>query len=220
MSMKKKIHSESGELAIESMLVMIPTLFVLVFLIAIGFVYYQQYDVQVTAADTANKIAQTYSFTDGNAITGEPSDNSFRKRPCYRYIINPQKYEEKNRSRAKEYAVEMLTRTSYASLNQDNLDVKFNVETDGLARRHVDVEVTATYKIPFAEGLEIFGIKSERQYTATASAECVDLMDYISTVNFVSKAGPLLIGKISGVSDIIKAVDSWMGAFKTIFDGN
>ena len=52
----------SGEIMIEALLVFIPTMFVVVFLIALGFVYYQQWNVQYVADAVAEQVALSYGY--------------------------------------------------------------------------------------------------------------------------------------------------------------
>ena len=48
--------NEDGEIMIESMLVLLPTMFVMVFLIALGFLMYQQWNVQFVADSIASRL--------------------------------------------------------------------------------------------------------------------------------------------------------------------
>jgi len=212
-----KKHKQSGELAIESMLVMIPVLFVLIFLIALGFNYYQQWNVQSTANDVAVKIAQTYSLLDCDIYTGNPTDNDLYEKPLYRYIFSSGKYESKNDARANELAIEILENSSFGYGNAADAVISVNTEYDSLARRHINVTIETKQKIPFSEGFELFGMGGERTFTATASAECIDMMDYVSTVNFVKNADSFI--KIPVVDDAVKMIDSWLKLFKTIHEG-
>ena len=62
---------ENGEVMIESLLVLIPTLFVIVFLMSLGFLLYQQWNIQYTADDIASKVADAYSYKDAKITTTE-----------------------------------------------------------------------------------------------------------------------------------------------------
>ena len=53
---------EDGMEAIEGLLVITLTLFVLFFIWAYGFLLYQNWAVQYVATDTASRIAQTYAY--------------------------------------------------------------------------------------------------------------------------------------------------------------
>jgi len=58
------------------------------------------------------------------------------------------------------------------------------VVPDGIGRRHVVVTVTADYEIPFGGFLSIIKQDSTKRYVATASADCMDIIDYYTTVSF------------------------------------
>lgn len=212
-----KLKNQSGEVAIESMMVMIPTLFVMVFLIALGFNYYQQWNVRTVANDVAVKIGQTYSLLECDVNSGNPSDNDLFEKPLYRYIFSSGKYEIKNSIRANELGVVILEKTSFGYVNSSDINITADTKYDSLARRHICVTVETTQKIPFSEGFELFGLDGERTYRSTASSECIDMLDYTSTINFVKNAKSFI--KIPVVDDAIKMIDSWLKVFKTIHEG-
>ena len=70
--------------------------------------------------------------------------------------------------------------------------------------------------MPFAIGLEIFGMESKRTFSAQGVAECSDLIDYISTVTYVDVLPDMLLGG----SAVISAIDSWMNVVKDIITFN
>lgn len=49
--------NEKGEIMLEGMIVIIITLFILIWILAVGFIYYQRYITNIVANDTAVKIA-------------------------------------------------------------------------------------------------------------------------------------------------------------------
>ena len=61
---------EDGMEAIEGLLVITLTLFVLFFIWGYGFLLFQQFVVIRAADETANKIAQTYAYAETDPITG------------------------------------------------------------------------------------------------------------------------------------------------------
>ena len=52
---------ESGEVMIEGMIVLLITMIMLVWLLALGFIYYERYILTAVTNDAACKIADTYS---------------------------------------------------------------------------------------------------------------------------------------------------------------
>lgn len=207
--------SEKGEIMIESMLTLIPTLFVLIFLIGLGFLLYQHWNIQYTADDIANKVATSFSYYTSELSTNEITKTDIKERELYRYLFQIDKYNTEAKNRGENYGDEMLDFTTFANpIGDENIEIS-EAESDSLARRHITVKVTGKYKIPFCEGLEIFGISGEQTYVATSVAECVDLVDYVGTVNYVKNCNSML--QITNLG-VIKAVNSWMKALNHIID--
>ena len=68
------------------------------------------------------------------------------------------------------------------------------------------------YTVPFGEALSYFGFDSVAHYETTAYAECVDLLDYISMVDFVDNQTSL--GQFG--SETVGLVNSIMKLFNDI----
>jgi Flp pilus assembly protein TadG len=209
----KSLGNKKGEIVIESMLVMIPVIFVLVFLISLGFLLYQQWNIQIVADNVATKVAQTYPLLDTDIKTGEATLDQIKDVELYRYIFSDTKYAKTNEVRTKTYTKNYLNKSSFSS-SVGGLNTTMRVEEDSLARRHIVVNVSGKYKIPFGDGLEIFNMKSTRTFSATGIAECSDLNDYISTVNYIKVVPKMTLGN----SHFIGALDSWMGVIKNIIE--
>ena len=89
---------EDGMEAIEGLLVITLTLFVLFFIWGYGFLLFQQFVVIRAADETANKIAQTYAYAETDPITGYISKE-------VKVALSPSRYQsgklqEKNEQRA------------------------------------------------------------------------------------------------------------------------
>ena len=84
-----------------------------------------------------------------------------------------------------------------------------------MARRHIRVTITGTYRIAFSDGVEIFGIQATRVYTAISYAECVDVSDYMNTVVFADRAGEILI---DNDSKILGMINTWINVFSKLFE--
>lgn len=208
-----KIKKENGEIMLESILVMIPTLFVLIFLLSLGFLLYQKWNIQYVADDIASKVATSFELLDEDVPTTVISLEEAQKVLLYKYLFYFDDYEELNNTKANNYGSELLQLTGYGDgVGEEN--IQLTVEEDSLARRHIRVEITGTYRIPFAEGLEIFGMDGTRTFTAVSYAECIDMADYMNTVVYGDQVGEILFGN----SKTLKMINTWIGVFKKIFD--
>lgn len=181
-------NDRGGEITLETMLVMIPTLFVLVFLLGLGFLLYQHWDVQIVADDVANKIAGTYSMLNADDSTGEITEDQYDDISLYRYKSGTEStYRLENKNRVKDYLTERLRVTSYSSsISEPAIEYEVGAN-DSFARRHMEITVTATYRVPFSEGLELMGIDGERTYSGTSAAECLDMLDFVNATTFADE---------------------------------
>lgn len=207
-------EERSGEITIETMLVMIPTIFVLLFLIGLGFLLYQHWNMQIAVDDAASKIAGTYSVVGADNRTGELDEITYRAVRPYRNIQlgffgseNDQKAATKKRV-AKYVQTRVNTTTFAKPVGTPQVDCE--IEEDAYARKHLRLNVTSSFRIPFSEWLELFGISGTREYTATASADCADMLDYMNAVNF-AKVAPTYID--SKTADMIS---EWMKVIQSI----
>ena len=84
MTAVRKRQSESGEVMLEGMIVVIVTLFVLLWILGLGFLFYQRYVVSVVTNDAAVKIAATYNNPTADIVMGFVTTEDMRSRSLYR----------------------------------------------------------------------------------------------------------------------------------------
>ena len=215
-TINKFIKQDKGEITIESMLVIIPTIFVMLFLLSLGFLLYQQWNLQVATDDAANKIAGSFSMLNASTSTGEIATEDYRKVDLYRNIDigaigSKTKYQNRNKEKAKTYVLGRMNGTSFANTVGEP-SVSCTVESNGFARKRIQLSVTATYKIPFGEGLELMGMDSERTCNATSAAECLDILDYVNAVT-VADVAPSYFE-----FSTLEAIDSWKKVLVSIMN--
>lgn len=184
---------EDGMEAIEGLLVITLMLFVLFFIWGYGFLLFQQFVVIRAADETANKIAQTYAYAETDPITGYISKE-------VKVALSPSRYQsgklqEKNEQRAIKYGKWLVRKGSLAT--QVGMPVvEAKTVYDGVAQRHVVVNITAEYRIPFGNFLELFRVSGTRVYHATGRAMCTDLSHYINTVDY-TKTLNYVVGNVA-----------------------
>ena len=208
----------SGEITIESMLVMIPTIFVLLFLISLGFLLYQHWNLQIAADDAVSKIAGTYAVTGADNRTGAADSKTYSAARQYRNIqlgfFGSQEHQVKaTDQRLERYVKTRINTTSLARAVGEPL-VEPELVVDGYARKHISLKVTASFRIPFSEWLELFGMNGVREYTVTSSADCSDMLDYLNAVNF-AKVAPSYID-----SKTMDMMTEWMKVIQSIRNFN
>ena len=207
--MKKMEHvNESGEVMLEGLIVYTITVFLLFFLLAIFSVLFQAWNVQTIANETA---AQIYRLESADVVTGYVTEEQLTDMPIYRYLKNRTELEMAARQKIMDYASNRLIKTTYTKAMADP-QINVEIEKDSIARRHVKVTVTGDYTVPFGEALSYFGFESVAHYETTSYAECVDLLDYIGTVDFVDNQTSL--GQFG--SETVGLVNSVMKLFNDI----
>lgn len=212
MSTKK---SEKGELMIESMIIVILTLFLLIWILAVGFIYYQKNLVTTIANDAAVKVAATYSDPSMDLIMGYTSVEDFSNRPLYRNYTTG-KLKTANEKNAQAYVRYMLKRTNFLGTIEDleaDVDVKLRLVLDSPMRKHVEVTTTCTFQTPFGEVFSLFGMDREITYQSTGYADCTDLADYLATTDFAAR---LAGGKVVK-SKVLDCLNSIIKLYNNIF---
>lgn len=211
--MLRNCKKENGEIMIESMLVLLPTMFVMVFLIALGFLMYQQWNVQYVADSVASRLSVVYSYGNADIKSGEITIDDMEGRELYRYLDlfgGKEKMTGQAEAKGKQYGAMLFSLTNFAAAENETISV--TMEDDGIGRRHIVVKVSGDYKIPFGAGLEIFGMRSTRHMEASSAAECVDIMEYFASVTLAKNAEEMLLGN----SKILGAIDSILSLVKHI----
>lgn len=176
--------NDNGEIMLEGMIVVLITTLMLVWILGVGFLFYQKYLVTSITNDAASKVAATYNNPGSDLIMGYISTEDLAGRDLYRGFTNNSLYEV-NKGKASSYVEYRLKKTNFAGTISD-VAVDLELCKDSPLRKHITVKTTCTFNTPFGIGLEIFGMDGKRTYEAYASADCTDVIDYISTVDFAA----------------------------------
>lgn len=209
--LKNWCKEERGSMMIDGMIAMLITIMILVFLMSLGFLLYQQWMVSNVANDTATRLAQRYPYTSADIITGQTALEDMNGLPLYRYLGS--RLERENGARGESFALDTLAMAGLATpVRNPEIDVKECY--DSLGRRHVEVHITAEYEVPLGGALQYFGMDQTVTYQATGRAVCMDMLEYINSVEAVDSISTTLgaDGAVDG------AVDGLMTAVRKIID--
>ena len=214
LSGKNKIkRKEDGEIMLEVMIVVILTLFILIWILAVGFIYYQRYITNIVVNDAAVKIAYTYNNPTSDIVMGYVTTEDLKSRDIYRLFTKENRLRIVNEERAKAYVSYMLDHMNFKGVIKES-DVKMEVISDSMLRKHVKITANCTYNTPFGFALEYFGMDSSIQYSVSASAECVDYAEYMSVINSVSVLNSGEYTKNSGfVNSVVKLLNSFVNIY-------
>lgn len=179
---RRMLARERGAVMLEGMIVMVITLFVLIWILGLGFVYYQRYLTTVVTNDAAVKIAATYNNVSSDIVMGYVNTEALSGRNLYRHSKSDD-LEATNQERAAGYVRYILDKANFSGV-VDHVEVELELVIDSSLRRHIELTTTCTYNTPFGEGLELFGMSGVDTYQVKACADCTDYADYISTADY------------------------------------
>lgn len=194
--------------AVESVFIMSLMLFIFMYFIAFGFLLYQGWVVQNVADDAATRIAQGYVYPQTDPMINFFDRDMRRAVSPFRYVFHKKELAEKNSEKGEAYILWCLKNNTFAKAVSEP-DIEVETVHDGLAQRHIEVRIEATYKIPLGGFLEYFGGHGEMTYSTVGRAVCVDVSDYIYSVNTVTA----ISNDVSSAGAVEKTIDS---VFKTV----
>ncbi len=170
---------------IEGMFVVIMTMLLMLWILAVGFLHYQRFIVTAVVNDAAKKVAATYNNPTSDMVMGYISVEDLSARDLYR-SINTYELRDSNESRARSYIKYMLGKLGSSDM-VNNIDVTLTYKTDnvGVSRGHIVLKAVCTFNTPIGEALDFFGMSKIVSYECCAYAECQDLANYISTADFM-----------------------------------
>lgn len=221
-NIKRIKENSSGEVTIESMMILLLTVFVLIAMISLGFLIYQQAMISTVAAETATAIARDYKYTSHSRGLNEStviSDEAVSDASKFRSSFAIFNMKSVNGQRADDYIRERIPLTSFTdndSLKVENIDIK----ADNIGRLHTEVIISMDEEILFFGSLKYFNFSDENsKLTATARAESLDITAYAGHVNFVKymsvKSGDSNISSIA--ANIYNSVCDIKEIVKTLF---
>lgn len=204
--MKKSTSNEKGAIMLEAMIVYGITMILLFFILAIFCVLFQRWNLHTITNEAAAKIAQTYRFEDADVSSGYVTKDELTSVEWYRNMFGNKSLQNSAKVKVEDYATLRLSKTTFTK-NVTDPKVTVKVVRDSLGRRHIEVRITGEYSVPFGEALSYFGFSGTTEYDVTGYAECIDIMDYVNTVDLVDRETSL--GQFH--SKIIDAVDTVLG---------
>ena len=212
-SQSDEIKGQSGEIMLESTIVLTITIMMLIWVLGLGFLYYQGYLVTAATNDAAVKIANTYSNPTSDIVLGYVEINDFCERDLYKNN-NTSSLHAVNEAKATNYVRYQLERTNFANTVND-VDVSVELVTDSKYRSHIEVTTVCNFNTPFGFALDFFGMDSLMNYTATGCCECINFADYINTVDYTDYCRGLVShSKVGGLlNSAVKLIDKLVTLF-------
>lgn len=198
---------EKGSITIEATLVTVTCLAALFIMIGFGMVLYRQSLVTAAANQAASDVAMIYPYIDRDPNTGFTGPYDFDDPGAlYRYFLwKAGRVKSENIDKAQWYANALLAQGSLGAMTTP-AEVTVDITAGGALRRKITVTVTDIYEIPASDIFKMFGLPGEIEITAAATAQCVDMIDYMDTTNLLN----YVVDKATPFSDLVSAVDKWI----------
>ena len=198
---------------------MVITMFILIWILGLGFLYYQRYVTTIVTNDAAVKIASTYNNPTSDIIMGYVTSEDISNRDLYRGFTsgsNSSDLHTVNEDRAESYVKYVLDTANFAGTIKD-VDVDLTMVSDSAVRKHIKLIAVCEYNTPFGEIFEMFGMGRTAKYSVTACADYTDFADYVSTVNF-SKS--LTDGTFTSGTGFVDSVIKFLNKLVEVYNHN
>lgn len=190
---REKMKQQQGEIMLEASIILVSVLLLLLALLSISFFFYQESLMNTVANEIASDVARNLKYTETLKVgADEITPDDVADTHMFRMSFGQSTVAADQAQRGEEYAQWRVPRASLG-LNPGELDVDCQVEYTGIGRACVKVTVSQRTDFFLSGVLDLLGVTQERElFSATAYAECMDLMAYTSMVNFTMYAGKVL----------------------------
>lgn len=211
---KKKDNGTEGAIMLEALIVYMVTVFLLFFILALFCVFYHIWSMQTIANEAATRVAQSCKFSEADIDTGYVTLEELTSLERYRYLKNKsERMEQIAQEKLEDYVNRRLDRVSFVHKMADP-EIRMEIKKDGMASRHIEVHITEKFQVPFGAALTYFGYDDTISYECTSYAKCLDIIDYINTVDFVDQQTSA--NQLN--SSLVKLVNAVLKLFKTIIE--
>ena len=209
--LKNILTDDNAEIMLESTIVIIITLFVLIAMISLGFLFYQQAMLNTVASEIAKDLGTSYKLagTDiGSDVTNPSLYHNLRFFRTTALRVGDMKKDQKKN--ADDYLPGRVKLSSLGIYDKQPWIDNFDIIIDNVGRLHVEITVKMECSFLFDGALKYFGIiKQQPTFSATARAECIDITSYASYINFVRYLGnDVDYGMIGDIADIFLSANN------------
>lgn len=196
-----KCAGQRGEIMLEAAIIFVPVMILLLAMLSLGFWFYQMAMMTNVASEIAAEVARNIKFDKLDAYGDTIEVEDVISTMMFRSTFNLSKLKNAQRDRAKTHADWRIPLSSLGFGPQDPV-VELELTYSGIGRTHVKVSVRQNTDFFLSSILRYTGIVEDHPiFGGTAYAECVDLTEYTSMVNFLRYGTDQL-----GGLDVAKAV--------------
>ena len=197
-----RISDENGTIMIESTYCMLAAMIVFIFIVGLGFIYYQHVMFVIACNQVAEEVVQTYKLKNvTHNVEVTQADVTNENMGFYRYLWGT--IQSSSQDHLEVLANERLSQTSFA-LDGGNATVEIVPHIDDIGRRHYAVTFTKPYKFLFSglfSGKVFKALHIDNTMTTTVYVEGTDISHITNTVDF-TLYGMRVLNKIEAIGII------------------
>lgn len=183
-----KFKEEGGEVMLEASIILVAILILLMALLSITFMFYEQAVMTSIATEIASDVAKNVKFSNLEIGTSTITPSDYDDTQMFRTNFGQFSLQDDKEALAKTYARERMRLASFG-MNSGTLEVECNLKVSGIGRMYAVVTVSRPTEFFLSGVLDLLGITDTKtMFSVTAYAECTDLMGYSAMVNFADYA--------------------------------
>lgn len=204
-----KYKDESGNVVIEASIVMTIAVVMVAVLLNLGILLYNRNLMETMAMQAATDVANVYSTTFRDPMYGYIDDSEFFKKNLYRHIADvfTSSHENATERKTEWFALYSLKKNEVSRIKDLTVvDVDVVRKPGTVLQRQVVIKLKGTFDAPLTA---IWGGNNKATYIVEGRADCIDLLDYFSSVStmkdcVLSKVDKFTkdISKIIGIFDL------------------
>ena len=197
---------QRGEVMLEASFILVSVILLLMALLSLSFLFYQEAMMTSVANEIAADVAKNYKFTEMEVGESDITLDDVTSVKMFRMSFGMSGLEDDHAVRSENYA-EWRIGLATMGINAADIDVDCEITSSAIGRAYAKVTVSQKSDFFLSDILEFAGIADEESiFKSTAYAECVDLMGYTSMVNFTEYGARMLsiFEPIGGFYDSVK----------------
>lgn len=193
----KLIKEESGSITIEAAIIVPIVIFSIIVIMYISLLLYQQACLQSVANNVASRGAETWGRSITSIETGRVRIDDLNNKGLYWRIFDSDKETQENNVR--EFLINKSDRFSLLKEIRKTIDIELK---DYIVYKKLIVTVQATYNLPVAEFLQVFGLKKDYIVKVESEAVVNDPVEFIRNIDFIVDIERKLEMKYPGLRDL------------------
>ncbi len=184
--MRKRFKSQRGSYTLEAAIAFSVVFFVMLLLIYLSYVLYEQVRINAIALETAERGAIVFPVEEKDMFIGRIGADAFRTNNVYwRVIQNFNTGDSERKQKVKEYALMKLNANTAngSAYSEDAVQIQFE---NFIFYKKIIVNIEVEYEVPFGGIFKYFGIKSPYPIHGYAEAAVNEPAEFIRNIDLAA----------------------------------